>query len=366
MKFAISAVMGLVLLGFGSAVRADEQKIPLSEVPKAVIDAVKTRFPGADLKEAGKEVDGDETSYEISLVNAGKRVTLNVDDEGEIGEIETEIAAGDLPRAVTDAIARKFPKATVKTAEVLVEIDDGKEEKSHEVRIATADGNTLEVKVRANGEIEVDEGNDEWTSDFTAEKADLASTGRNPFFILEPGYQLVLEGGQERLTITVLTETKTINGVETRVVEERETKDGKVAEVSLNYVAISKRTNSVYYFGEDVDEYKDGKVAGHGGSWLAGVNNAKFGLLMPGLPLLGAKYAQELAPGTAMDRAEIVQLDAVMTTPAGEFKNCLETEETTPLEPSTKESKHYAPGIGLVQDGSLRLVRHGKVEPGRK
>ena len=87
---------------------------------------------------------------------------------------------------------------------------------------------------------------------------------------MEPGYQLVLEDGDERLTITVLNETKMVDGVETRIVEERETKGGQPVEVSRNYFAISKRTNSVFYFGEDVDDYKDGKVAGHGGSWLAG------------------------------------------------------------------------------------------------
>src|SRR5438105_2066913 len=73
-----------------------------------------------------------------------------------------------------------------------------------------------------------------WTSDFSADKADLTHTGRNPYFILEPGYQLVLEGGKERIVITVLNETRTVDGVECRVMEERETKDDKLVEVSRN------------------------------------------------------------------------------------------------------------------------------------
>jgi len=356
-----SALLGLALLVFGSAAWSDEKKIPLSDVPKAVLDAVKARFPGAELKQAEKEVDDDETTYEISLTTAGKHITVSVDDEGDISEIETELAAGKLPKPVADAIAAKFPKATIKTAEELVEIDEGKEEKFYEVLIATGGDETLELKFKANGEIEDTEAED-FTSDFAAEKANMASTGRNPYFILEPGYQLILEGGEERVTITVLDETKTIDGVETRVVEERETKTGTLAEVSRNFLAIGKRTNNVYYFGEDVDEYKDGQVTGHSGSWLAGVGNARFGLLIPGQPLLGAKYAQEVAPGKAMDRAEVVELDAIIMTPAGEFKNCLKIEETSPLEPGSKEFKHYAPGIGLVQDGSLKLVRYGKVK----
>src|SRR5512145_762299 len=121
-----------------------------------------------------------------------------------------------------------------------------------------------------------------WAAEFAVEKSELSSTGRNPYFILEPGYQLVFEGGRERLIISVLNETKMVDGVETRVVEERETRDGKLVEISRNYFAISKLTNDVFYFGEDVDIYKDGKVVNHSGAWLSGVKGARFGLMMPG------------------------------------------------------------------------------------
>ena len=278
---------------------------------------------------------------------------------------EKELGAKDLPKAVTDALEKKYPKAVYKKIEAVFEVEDGKEElEFYEVTLETSDKQTVEVTINEQGEIEEGpEGEDEWTNDFSAEKKDLTSTGRNPYFILETGYQLVLEDGNEVLTITVLNDTKLVDGVETRVVEERETKGGQLVEVSRNYFAISKRTNSVYYFGEDVDMYKDGKVTGHGGSWLSGVNNARFGLAMPGLPLLEAKYQQEVAPGVAMDRAEIASVSETVKVPAGEFKNCLKVEETTPLEPGNEEEKVYAPGVGLLQDGSLKLVRYGKIEP---
>ncbi len=56
-------------------------------------------------------------------------------------------------------------------------------------------------------------------------------------------------------------------------------------------------------------------------------------------------------------------MSETVKTPAGEFTNCLKVEETTPLEPRTREFKYYAPGIGLVQSGSLKLVKFGKAEP---
>jgi hypothetical protein len=198
-----------------------------------------------------------------------------------------------------------------------------------------------------------------WTADFIINPGELVTTGRNPCFVLEPGYALTLEGADTRLVITVLDETVRVDNVETRVVEERETAKGDLVEISRNFFAISTRTNAVFYFGEDVDMYKAGKVVSHEGAWRSGVNGARFGLAMPGLTLLSAKYYQEIAPGVAMDRAEIVGLGETVKTPAGDFKNVVKVLETTPLEPGVREFKYYANGIGLIQDGDLRLVKYG-------
>lgn len=187
-----------------------------------------------------------------------------------------------------------------------------------------------------------------WTHDFTSEQTALTATGRNPYFVLEPGYMMVLKDGDNTLTITVKDKTRKIDNVQTRLIKEKEEKGGKPIEVSDNYFAISSRSNSVYYFGED-----------SGGAWFAGKDGARFGLIMPGIPLVGARYYQEIAPGVDMDRAQIISTDATVKTPAGVFRNCLKIEETNQLEPGEVEYKYFAPGIGLVQDESLKLVRYG-------
>jgi hypothetical protein len=200
-------------------------------------------------------------------------------------------------------------------------------------------------------------------SRFKIDKADLASTGRNPYFILEPGYTLVLEDGSTRLTVTVLDETETVGGVGTRVVEERETVKGQPIEISRNFFAISRRTSDVFYFGEDVDMYKNGKVVSHEGAWRSGVDGARFGLMMPAGPAPGMKFYQEIAPKVAMDRAAVVSLTETLRVPAGTFTNVLKVEETTPLEPGVREFKYYAKGVGLLQDGDLKLVAYtGKLK----
>ncbi|KAF0243439.1 MAG: hypothetical protein FD180_3329 [Planctomycetota bacterium] len=203
-----------------------------------------------------------------------------------------------------------------------------------------------------------------FTQDFGEAVEDFVTTGKNPYFILEPGYVLEYEGTEGKtklkLAITVLDETKKVDGIKTRIVEEKEWEGDELIEVSRNYFAISKRTNAVYYFGEDVDMYKGGKVVSHDGSWLAGKDGAKFGMIMPGTALLGARYMQEVAPEVAMDRAEVVSLDRKVTTPAGKFKEVLKIQESTPLEPGHIEYKYYVKGIGLIKDGPVKLVKHGK------
>jgi len=201
---------------------------------------------------------------------------------------------------------------------------------------------------------------DGWKKDFDLSSCKLQASGRNDYFILEPGFQLILEGGGTRLQMTVTAETRQVAGVTTRVVEEREWKKGKLYEVARNYFAICPTTKDVFYFGEHVDFYDDkGKIVKHDGTWLAGVNGSRAGLIMPGAPKPGMRYYQEIAPGIAMDRAEVVSLNETCKTPAGTFKNCLKVKEGSELDPGVTEFKYYAPGIGLMRDEDLVLVKHG-------
>lgn len=198
-----------------------------------------------------------------------------------------------------------------------------------------------------------------WQDQFALSTCTLQTSGRNRYFVLEPGYQLLLEGGDTRMQITVLDETKVVDSVTTRVVEEREWKNGALYEVTKNYFAICEQTKDIYYFGEDVDFYKDGKVVKHDGSWLAGSNGHRAGLIMPGAPKVGMKYYQEIAPGVAMDRAEIVSLSESCKTPAGTFADCMKVKETSAIDLLASEFKYHAPDIGLVRDEDLVLVKHG-------
>jgi hypothetical protein len=202
------------------------------------------------------------------------------------------------------------------------------------------------------------QGKKDWQSTFPVDSKTLGVRGSNSYFNLTPGYQLSYAHKKDTEQVTVLDETRVIDGVTTRVVEDREFQNGNLAERTRDYYAIDFVTNDVYYFGEDVDVYKNGKVVDHEGSWLTGVNNAKFGLMMPATPSPGQRFYQEQAPGVGMDRAEIISNNTPLTTPAGKFNNIVFVIETSPLEIGSSK-KWYAVGVGPVKDGDMVLVKYG-------
>ncbi len=223
----------------------------------------------------------------------------------------------------------------------------------------------------------------EFTSEFHLEDCTWdTNSGKNSLFPLRPGWQLILQGEEEgdegieevEAQVTVLRERQRVsfnasNGkrvsVVTRVVEERESVDGELVEVSRNFFAICKETGDLFYFGETVDNYEDGEIVNHDGGWRAGAAGARPGLIMPGRFLLGSRYFQEQAPGVALDRGENVAMELTVETEAGTFDHCVMVIDTNALNPEAEgDEKVYCPGIGNVVDEDLELVEYGFVQPG--
>ena len=194
-----------------------------------------------------------------------------------------------------------------------------------------------------------------WRDRFDVNKGDLLSTGANPYITMLPGRVLRLAHGSDTLTVSVLPDTQQVDGVTTGILEERETKNGTVVEVSRNFMATDKKTGDVYYFGEDVDTYKNGKIVNHQSGWRAGSGGARFGLMIPARPAAGDRFYQEIAPKVAMDRVEVLSTNEPVKTPAGVFEHCVHLRETTPLEHDVSH-KYYAPNVGIIKDDEFELV----------
>lgn len=187
----------------------------------------------------------------------------------------------------------------------------------------------------------------------------------NPYVSLVPGQTQVVragEDGEELGVITVTNQTRTIDGVECRVVVdvavEAATEDGAVeyepVELTDDWYA-QDSVGNVYYCGELARNYEDGVLRDLGGSFESGRELAKGGVLVKAMPAVGDAHRQEYALGEAEDVVEYVDLNATPTDAEGGENprfhcagNCLKTLERNPLEPGAMEIKYYVPNVGFV------------------
>jgi hypothetical protein len=175
----------------------------------------------------------------------------------------------------------------------------------------------------------------------------------NPYLPQTPGtvYRLRSEtpDGVEINVITITRDTKVILGVAATVVHDQVFLDGELSEDTFDWEAQDGQGN-VWYFGEDSREIENGQVVSTEGSWEAGVNGARPGIIMLAHPKTGLGYVQEDAPDVAEDRAKALSLKSKVDVPFGSFDHCLQTMEWSLLERGVREHKFYCPGVGFVEE----------------
>jgi hypothetical protein len=176
----------------------------------------------------------------------------------------------------------------------------------------------------------------------------------NKYFPLKSGttftYKGTSDGAPTKDVVVVTDKTKDILGVTARVVHDTVYESGKAVEVTDDWYAQDDSGN-VWYLGESTKELESGSTEG---SWQAGVNGAKPGIIMEANPQVGDTYYQEFLNGVAEDQATVIQLDASVCVPYGCFDNVLVTKEFTALEPDVVDHKYYAPGVGDIKEETVQ------------
>jgi len=173
----------LVIIGFVSPGAAQEKKrtVQKSELPDVIKKAIEKALPNGKILTIEQEIEGEDPGqYDVEMLSGGKKYEVEISKEGKIKEVKEVEDATDAVKAPASKQGKK------------------------------------------------------WTDSFGQENCKFATIGGNRFFILKPGYELVLENSKEKVVITVLNETKKIGDIETRILEEREYEDGKLKEVSRN------------------------------------------------------------------------------------------------------------------------------------
>ncbi len=193
----------------------------------------------------------------------------------------------------------------------------------------------------------------------------------NPYVSLLAGHTYVLragEDGEETVVVHVTEDNREIEGVLCRVVLdivlEGSDDDGELeyeaVEVTEDLFAQDEMSN-VYYCGEVSQEFEDGVLRSLDGSFEAGYEFAKAGLLIQANPAVGDAHRQEFSLGEAEDIIQYVDLATAPTEDEGgdnedfscEPGNCLKTLEFAPIEPEGSEFKYYLPDVGFVLGVSM-------------
>jgi hypothetical protein len=195
----------------------------------------------------------------------------------------------------------------------------------------------------------------------TIRPEDFGPDVTNAYFPLIVGKTYVYTGvkdGKKLMDIVLASpRTRVIDGVTTRIVEDRGYLDGVLEERTADYYA-QDRCGNVWYFGEDTATLdRRGHVIDTEGSFHAGVHGAQPGVFMQANPELGRWFRQEWFAGHAEDTFRAVDSSAAVSVPFGSFHSALATQERTALEPGVLDQKFYVRGVGEVFEGSLRGPR---------
>jgi hypothetical protein len=149
----------VVMLVVSLSAYGQEQAVAPSQIPKAVMSALHARFPQARITKSVKEKEGGQLIYDLEFTQQGRKCEADIAEDGTYINYEKAIEEKDLPRAVRDAVEKRYPKALLK--EIMEETAvKGKEEKlsAFEVVLLTASKRSVEVTLSPDGKILEDTG----------------------------------------------------------------------------------------------------------------------------------------------------------------------------------------------------------------
>ena len=207
-----------------------------------------------------------------------------------------------------------------------------------------------------------------WVEEYTPKinPADFTTQITNKYFTLPIGKKMSFEAKTkewitEKIEISILPETKIIEGVETVIYLDRVYNDGQLIEETRDYLAQHKN-GDVWYFGEDVNNYEKGVLKDHHGTFLHGKDGAKAGIWMKSLQKVGDSYRQEYYKGEAEDMRDVIATGQIVQTKLATYNDCVKVYDWTPLDTKSREYKYYCPSVGsLVLNENLETGKRSEL-----
>lgn len=173
----------------------------------------------------------------------------------------------------------------------------------------------------------------------------------NPLFPISELRSAILSGTVDgkpfHTETTLLGETRFIEWTEGEMVETRVSQyvaylDGRIQEGANDFYAQAD-DGSVWYFGEEVNDYRGGAVFTTEGTWLAG-RDGPPAMIMPGDPQVGDVHRAENIPAVAFEEVAIKTVGKTVAGPTGPVQGAMVARELH--DDGTYSDKVFAPGYG--------------------
>jgi hypothetical protein len=144
---------GVVVVGVGNGEAKTIEKIKLDDAPQAVRGAIETQFPGAKVSTTEKEAEDGKVDYEINLEHKDRKYEMHIQEDGTIVAIEKEIKLKDVPEAVLQAVKDKYPDAAIQDGMEVNKVKDNKETLDHYLIAVKIGDKKKEIPVSLDGKI---------------------------------------------------------------------------------------------------------------------------------------------------------------------------------------------------------------------
>lgn len=160
MRGAFLAVVTGLLLAPIACTRVEERgersedTLDLDQIPGQVTAALNARFPGAEIQQWTREEEDGIVIYDFEFLQQGRKREADIGEDGTIHNWESEIAAEELPDAVTAAVETEYPGSTYREIMAITAVVEGAEAlEGYEIVFEAADGAVIEVTVAPDGAI---------------------------------------------------------------------------------------------------------------------------------------------------------------------------------------------------------------------
>jgi hypothetical protein len=213
-------------------------------------------------------------------------------------------------------------------------------------------------------------GEDRYDPDFRPARFDNPKrpSKPNPYFPLGVGKHWEYRSATQVNTVDIVNETKRIAGVDCIVFQDRVYEGGFIFEATNDWYVPGK-DGSVWYFGEETEDFETFKgdnpvrpeLVSIDGSFKAGRDGAKPGIIALASPHVGDAYLEEFSLGNAEDVTEVLSTtysyghdpvldEGVPAVLAQRFcaGNCVVTKDYSLLEPGLFARKYFARGVGTI------------------